>query len=154
MKSVHETTARKFYDTFNRRDYKAIGDVCDTKCVITDMATGTQLKGLDGAKSWLQFWATMSSDMKADIEVVSASDTCVVIEGNARGLNDGSITLPSGTLPASKKKLHMQWVDIIEFKDNKIASVRCYYDMVRMLNQLGVTQLPQNYKPMAHGAAH
>ena len=154
MKSLHDTTARKFYESFNRRDYKAIVDIVDPKCVITNMATGETFKGPDGAKKWLQYWSTLSSEMKADVEVIASSDNYCVVEGNAHGINDGQIMLPSGTMPASKKKLHMQWVDLMEFKDNKITAVRCYYDMVRTLNQLGITQLPQNYKPMAHGAAH
>ncbi len=154
MKSLHESTARKFYDSFNHRDYKTLVDFCDPKCVITSMATGEQYKGVDGAKKWFLSWSNLSSDMKADVEVIAASDNYVVIEGNAHGINDGQVTLPTGTMPATKKKLHVQWVDIIEFKDNKIIGVRSYYDMVRMLNQLGVTQLPQHYKPMAHGAAH
>lgn len=148
MKTANEKTALKFYDLFNKRDWQALSSICDDKITLKNMATGEDYKGVDGAKKWLQSWSNLCTDMKCDdVEAVATSDTFVVIEGNAHGNNDGPIHMATANLPASHKKLHVQWVDIIEMHGGKISSVRSYYDTGRVMTQLGVAMNPPAARP-------
>lgn len=139
MKSNSEKTATKLYDLFNKRDWQAMGELTDPKCVVKDMTSGEEYKGPEGMKKWMQFWVSTCSDMHVDdANVVASSDTTVAIEGSAHGINDGAIQGPSGKLAPSGKKLVMEWVDLVDVKDGKITGIRCYYDTARMLSQLGI----------------
>jgi ketosteroid isomerase-like protein len=142
MNNVEKVTLN-LYETFNRRDFKAIPEVFAANCKITDTTNGQVYEGHDGAKKWLQLWSGLSSDMKAEPKVVACSDTVCVIEGNANGRNDGPIQTPQGTLPATNRKLNMIWVDLVEVKNDRVTGIRCYYDTARMMNQLGVSAQPQ-----------
>ena len=154
MKSNSEKTATKLYDLFNKRDWQGMAELTDPKCVVKDMTSGQEYKGVAGLKQWMQFWTTVCSDMHVDdANAVAAGDTTVAIEGSAHGVNDGSIQTPNGTLPASGKKLVMEWVDLVEVKDSKILGIRCYYDTAHMLKQLGIGMQgqPQASRPNAPG---
>jgi steroid delta-isomerase-like uncharacterized protein len=150
----NQTIAKSFYELFNKRDWKKIEEITDARCVVRDMALGTELKGTAGVQQWLKQWSTTCSDMRADVEVVGSSDTMVTIEGNGYGKNDGPIMTPQGALPASGKPMHVQWVDLMEFKDGKIVNLRCYYDTSRLMSQLGVGQPATQGRSPSPGVAH
>lgn len=144
----NEKIARKFYDIFNKRDWQAVAGICDDKCVIKNMATGEDYKGVDGMKKWLQYWAGMCSDLMCDdVDVIGLSDNMVVIEGKAHGINDGQLFMPNATLPPTGKKLTVEWVDLLEFRNGKIAGIRCYYDTGRIMSQLGLGGQVQATRP-------
>lgn len=139
MSKQQDTIALKLYETFNRREWQALSEFVDPSCTVRDMGTGTEWKGVDGMKQWLQKWATLSSDLKVDdVQAVASSDTMVCIEGKGRGRNDGPIQSPQGTLPASGKPVTVEWVDLVTVKQGKIAGIRCYYDTGRLMAQLGI----------------
>jgi steroid delta-isomerase-like uncharacterized protein len=154
MTKPNESIAKDFYELFNKRDWKKVEEITDAQCVVRDMALGTELKGTAGVQQWLKQWSTVCSDMRAEVEVVGTSDTMVTIEGNAYGKNDGPIMTPQGALPASGKPMHVQWVDLLEFKDGKIVSIRCYLDTNRLMSQLGVGQQTTQARSRSPGVAH
>ncbi len=147
MNTKNEKTAKKLYQLFNERNLNGLSEIVDAKCVTQDLPSGEQYKGVDGMKKWLDFWVTTCSDMKASVKVIATSDTMAVVEGTADGKNDGPVMLPNGqTIKATGRKLHMQWVDLIEFKSDRIIGMRSYYDSGSIMTQLGVAQGQQPAK--------
>lgn len=149
-----ENVAQKLYDCFNKRNWSAIPDFTASNFVLYDMATGRQLKGVEGMKQWLMEWSTICSDMRTDqTTVIASSDNYVTIEGKAHGRNDGPIATPQGTLPATGRPLAVQWVDLLQVQQGKITQVRCYYDTMSIMNQLGFAP-PPTTRPSSTAVAH
>lgn len=149
-----ENVAQKLYDCFNKRNWSVIPDFTASNFVLYDMASGRQFRGHEGMRQWLTEWSTICSDMRTDQTVVIASsDTYVTIEGKAHGRNDGPITTPQGALPATGKPLSVQWVDLCQVQSGKITQIRCYYDALSIMNQLGFAPQP-GARPPSTVVAH
>ena len=53
------------------------------------------------------------------------------------GTHKGSMSLPTGDLPASNKKVNVPSCDVIRTKGNKIQSINCYFAATVLLEQVG-----------------
>jgi steroid delta-isomerase-like uncharacterized protein len=127
-------TVRKFYDCFNRQDLDGALKLMAEDCTFLEMPIGAEMKGKEAVKQLLGMWHQAYTGARIDVKsVVDAGKTCVM-EGIGSGKNEG----PFGPYLATHKKAEIQTCDVVEFDDQgKIKKVRSYWDLHRMLAQLG-----------------
>lgn len=119
---------------FNSRDWDAmVADVSD-ECVFID-GQGQVLHGKEGLRGYGQGWVTAFSDGKVtDSRIYDAGDT-VITEFVGRGTHDG----PLGPVPATGRSVSLPYLEIYHFAaDGKITSGRAYFDMLGLMQQLGI----------------
>ena len=100
---------------------------------------GRELKGQDGVREFYkrEFEAFPDGRMTLLIEAVSGST--VFSECSWSGTNTGPYHLPTGeTLPPTGKKATIKFATVGTIDNNKIASLRAYWDNMDLLRQLGL----------------
>ena len=69
--------------------------------------------------------------------IADGDDVAVVFTG--WGAHTGTMTTPMGSIPATGRSVLLQFCDVLELKDGRIASWRQYLDTASLLAQLGVS---------------
>jgi predicted ester cyclase len=86
----------------------------------------------------LQAWKQAMPDVKGTVSRAVASGNTVVLEVTWAGTQTGSLQGPSGTVPPTGKRQTTRAGWILNFDGGKIKDSRHYFDMLALLQQLGV----------------
>ena len=104
----------------------------------TFLATQRRIQGADGIVAANQGWKSAFPDAKGTETSVVASGDTVVQEITWSGTNTGPMETPGGTMPATGKSASVRAVMVSTFDGDKIKETHHYFDMMSMLQQLGV----------------
>ncbi len=129
---------RTLYDAFNARDFDRAATVVARESELLNVPLGVTFRGQEGNKQFQQGWATAFPDGKVEITNLVATDDQVVVEFTGRGTHTGPLAGPAGTIPATGRKLVSQFVDVHHIQNGKIVKSRTYYDVLGMMQQLGL----------------
>ena len=105
---------------------------------VIDVPSGTTLHGPDGLKRLLLFFVESFPDLKAELINAFATEDQVTVHGNWRWNDTASLYLPSGALPATGRSGKLRCCFVLQIRKGKIASLRSYYDMMTLMEQLGL----------------
>jgi steroid delta-isomerase-like uncharacterized protein len=130
--------ARSLYEGFNARDFDRAAASISEDSEILNVPLGVTLRGLEGNRQFQQGWATAFPDSKVEITNLIATDDYVVVEFTGRGTHTGPLAGPTGTIPATGRPLTLPFVDIHHIQNGKIVRSRTYYDVMGMMQQLGL----------------
>jgi len=100
-------------------------------------------KGLAGLKESLQASIAMMPDFKVKINYMIAEGDIVMAHYTWSGTNTGSVE----GMPATGKAVSVDGVDVARFKDGKGVEHWGYFDMGKMMDQLGMTWSPSQAAP-------
>jgi ketosteroid isomerase-like protein len=138
----HVTLARSLFELFNHRqsdpawlEKTAAALAADAEVI--DVPSGATLHGPEGHKRLMRFLVERFPNMRTELTKVFATEDQVVLEGMFRGTSTGSRTLPTGALPATGGSIEPRCCFVIQIRKGKIVSVRTYYDLTTLLEQLG-----------------
>jgi predicted ester cyclase len=95
-----------------------------------------------GFKEFCQGWITAFSDARVEVRNQIANEDTVVTEFTGRGTHDGPLQSPNGSIPATRKKLDMHFIEVLKLENGKVTEARAYFDSATLLRQLGV--LPES----------
>ena len=137
------TLARSLLDLYNsRQSDPAWLDKCmaafAADAEIIDVPSGAILRGLDGYKRIVLFFAESLPDSRGELTNVFATENQVVLEGTSRWNDTGPLQLPSGALPATERSGEVRFCHVLQIRNGKIASFHTYYDMMTLLEQRGL----------------
>ena len=104
----------------------------------TIYTSGTTLRGPDGFKRLVLFFAESFPDSRAELSNVFATEDQIVLEGTWQWTCVGPLHLPSGALPATGRSGELRFCQVMQIRNGKIASFNTYYDMMTLLEQLGM----------------
>jgi predicted ester cyclase len=107
-------------------------------CEVIDGPSGAILRGLDGYKRIVLFFAESLPDSRAELTNAFATEDQVTIEGTSRWTTTGPLQLPSGALPATERSGKSRFCFVLQIKNGKIVSFHTYYDMMTLLEQRGL----------------
>ncbi len=107
-------------------------------CEDIDVPSGATLHGPDGHKRIALFFAENFPDLRVELTDAFATEDQVVLEGTWRWNDTGPLPLPSGALPATGRSGELRCCYVYQIRNGKIVSVHHYYDMMTMLEQLGL----------------
>ena len=132
------TIARELTDAWNRRDFARYRQLFHPQYSYTGGDGQTQ-KGPEAGLAIGQMYATAFPDGKIDVQRVHAvSDNVAIVEFIASGTHKGDLM---GIAPTGRS-MTMPVCNVIEVRDGKIYAEREYFDMLHMMQQLGVAPAP------------
>ena len=145
----------------NKETMKAIMSACGNhqldaldNLIATDFMEHTpdpwmKSKGLAGLKESLQASMTMMPDFTITVNWMIAEGDLVMAHYTWRGTNTGSVE----GMPATGKAVNVDGVDVTRFKDGKGVEHWGYFDMAKMMEQLGMTMMPATAVPAPNAPA-
>ena len=128
--ALHE----EMFETADRRDLVAFRDLFHPEYTYV-ASDGSVALGPDGGLAVAKGFFDAFPDLVLErTHQYAASGDVSIIEFVATGTHTG----PLGDIPATGKTVRMTVCDVIEVKDGKIYREREYYDMMSMMQQLGL----------------
>lgn len=132
------TLARGITEAWNNRDYDYLAELMTPDGTITDVGSGAQFRGPEGAREYNIGWADAFPDGRITVDRVIDSGDLVVVEYTGRGTHTGSLASPTGTVPATGRSVTLELCDVVEFTDGKVKRIRSYFDSGSLMAQLGL----------------
>ena len=133
-------TAKSQITAYNDKDWNAVAAVLAPGCVYDEVATHRRVQGVNEIMDAWRGWATALPDSRASFDKVSVSGNTVTLELTWRGAQTGPLETPGGTLPPSGRSIEIRACQVVEVADGKVQSVRHYFDMATILQQLGISR--------------
>jgi ketosteroid isomerase-like protein len=84
------------------------------------------------------FFAESLPDSRGELTNAFATEDQVVLEGTWSGSVLVHCQVPSGALPATRRSGELRFCQVIQIRNDKIVSFHTYYDMMTLLEQLGM----------------
>jgi steroid delta-isomerase-like uncharacterized protein len=112
----------------------ALAEDCET----IDVPTGRTLRGPDEYRQTVLFFAEAFPDSRVEMTNVFATEDQAVVEFIGRGTNTGPLHMPTGDIPPTGQKSELRFCSVNRIKSGKIVSIHNYYDVMTMLQQLGL----------------
>ncbi|MCH8189793.1 MAG: ester cyclase [Chloroflexi bacterium] len=122
---------------FNAGDRARYKGTLTNDSVYDELATQRRAKGPDEVAETMFSWKEAFPESKGEIGSMIVSGTSAAVEITWTGKQTGPLQGPGGTIPASGKTVSIPAVQMIDTEGGKIKSVRHYFDMMTMLQQLG-----------------
>jgi steroid delta-isomerase-like uncharacterized protein len=130
--------ARSVYEAFNDRDFGRGLEVVAQDAEWLNVATGEVFRGRDEFRRNFEQWAAAFPDGRCEEIEVHAGDGFAVVQFTGRGTNTGPLRTPQGEIPATGRRVAIQFCDVHRITAGKIAGGRAYWDMATMMAQLGL----------------
>ena len=123
---------------YNEKNWEAVNRAIASDLAYDEVGTRRNLHGAADVIAAWKGWAATFPDSKATFEAAHVSGNTVILEVTWRGTQSGPLRTPAGDIPATGKKIEIRACQIFEVADEKVRSLRQYFDMATMLAQLGV----------------
>ena len=124
---------------YGEKNWNAVKASVAPDVAYDEVATHRKMKGVDQLIAAWKGWATAFPDSKATFRSAFVSGNTVVLELTWRGTHRGPLHTPGGQIAATGKKIDLPACQIIEIADGKAKSMRQYFDMATLMQQLGIT---------------
>ena len=123
---------------YNEKDWDKVRASVTADLVYDEVATHRKAEGVDQVIDVWQGWATALPDSHGTFENAFVASGKVVLEVTWRGTHTGPMQTPDGEIPATGKSIEMRACQIVEIEGGKAKSVRQYFDMMTLMQQLGL----------------
>lgn len=128
---------RLFADFYNQGDMHVADQIFANQVVIHDPASGDR-SGVEGLKQRHHAQLTMTPDFHMTLEDMAAEGEKVAYRWTMRGTDEGGFM----GRPPTHKRTTLTGITIVRFADGKIVEGWHNYDMLGILQQLGVIPTP------------
>lgn len=109
----------------------------------TDVPTGTTFRGPEGYKQSILTFTEGFPGSSLEITNAFGTEDQAVIEYVGRGTHKGPLHLHSGNpIPATGRSAEVRFCNVYQFSNEKVVSVHSYYDLMTLLQQLGIALTP------------
>ena len=125
---------------YNEKNWDALKAALSPKIVYDEVSTQRKVQGIKDVLGVWKGWATAIPDSKAKFHSALVSGNTVVVEVTWRGTHKGPLQMPTGEIPPTGKKIELRACQVFEIAGGKAQSMRQYFDMATLLQQLGVTK--------------
>lgn len=122
---------------YNEKNWDAVKAAVAPGFVYDEVATQRRVQGIDDVLEAWRGWAKALPDSRATFHGSSTSGNTVVLEVTWRGTQTGPLQTATGQIPPTGKKIDIRACQVVEVADGKVTTMRHYFDMMTMLQQLG-----------------
>ena len=132
----------KHTETFNAHDMDGFADMLADDVVFH--APGGM--GGEGKAACAQFfgrWLEAFPDGHVDVHDLHITGDIAVEEGTFTGTHDGVLRGPAGDVPPTGGPVTVDYIQVLRFRDGKNASFNLMYDLLPVLEQLGLIPAQQ-----------
>ena len=123
---------------YNEKDWDKVRASVRADFVYDEVATHRMVEGINQVIEVWQGWAKALPDSRASFDNAFVGSGKVVLEITWRGRHTGPMQTPDGEIPATGKSIEIRACQIVEIEDGKAKSMRQYFDMMTMMQQLGL----------------
>jgi len=140
------TTVREAFDkqteAFNSHD---IGGVADTLAdgIVIRAPGGMGGEGKAVCTQFFGVWLDAFPDAHLQIHDLHITGDVAVEEATFTGTHQGVLHSPAGEVPATGRRVKVDYIAVNRYRDGKVVSVNLMYDQLLLLEQLGLIPAPQ-----------
>jgi steroid delta-isomerase-like uncharacterized protein len=124
---------------YNDKNWDNVRASLTPDALYDEVGTHRKIQGLDQVVDCWQGWARAMPDSKATIHGAIASGANVCIEMSWRGTHTGPLELPTGSVAGTNRSVDIRACQVFEMSEGKARTIRHYFDMATLLQQLGIT---------------
>lgn len=129
-------------EAWRARDADAFA-ACYSDDAVIRAPGGLELRGKEGARSFMGVWAEAFPDNEITIEHEYVDGSVVAQEGTFSGTHTGNLTTPDGqVIPPTGRSVKAGYADVFVVEGDLVVSDRLYFDRLELLTQLGVAPEP------------
>lgn len=138
-----EEVVRTSLDAWNADDRAGHRATFADDAVVKEHSTGREIRGGDAIADAHFAWREAFPGIRGEIENSVASDDQFVYETTWRGVHTGPLVTPDGqSVPPTGKAVTLPACLVVRVAGDRIVEQHHYFDMVTMLNQLGLMPPP------------
>ena len=130
--------SRSCIEAFNVADWTKIKDLVAAEGKYYEPATNRVIEGLPDMLEVWKGWKTAFPDLVGEVTDVFATEDRSVLEVLWRGTHRGMLKTPFGEFAATNKPYTSRAAIVLEFEGDRININRHYFDLLSILNQLGI----------------
>jgi steroid delta-isomerase-like uncharacterized protein len=123
---------------YNEKDWDRARAALAPEVVYDEVGTHRKLEGVDDVLTAWKGWATAIPDSRATFHSETVSGNTAVLEITWKGTHSGPLNTGEGEIPATGKKIELRAIQVVDVADDRVKSVRQYFDMGTLLQQIGV----------------
>ncbi|MEX2598073.1 MAG: ester cyclase [Dehalococcoidia bacterium] len=128
---------REQMDAFNNGDWDRWSSFLADDPVYVETGTGRTLRGRDQILGAVQQWKQSFADARGEIEQIFADgNDRVAAEIRWEGTHTGDLVGPSGTIPATNRKVHVFAAQLFTIQGDKVRETHHHLDLIGLLQQL------------------
>jgi ketosteroid isomerase-like protein len=124
-------------EAFNAHDLDGFAAVLADD-VVYETPGGIGGQGKQGCVESYGAWLSAFSDAHVEVHHAYFIDDVAVEEGTFSGTHDGVLHAPTGDVPPTGRKVSLDYVHVIRFREGKHAYFKLIFDRLQMLEQLGL----------------
>ncbi len=129
---------RENINAFSAGDFQRFGATLAEDAVYEEHATRRRVQGREENVALAQGWKKAFPDAKGSITSIFASGDKVIAEITWEGIQTGDLVGPQGAIPATGKSVRLGAAYVSSVEGGKLKETHHYFDMMTMLQQLGV----------------
>ena len=137
QKSVADL-AKEQVIAYNEKDWDRARAALAPEVIYDEVGTHRRLNGIDDVLTAWKGWATAIPDSRATFNSEFVSGNTAVLEITWKGTHSGPLQTPDGEIAATGKKIELRAVQVVDVDNDRVRSVRQYFDMGTLLDQIGV----------------
>ena len=124
---------------FNNRERAGVGSFTTSDFIWEDIAVNRKIAGVDeGIEAWQTFTLAFLNIQAIVVNPFVRESNVVSNETIVSGTHTGPMQILDTVIQAMDKAVKMRTCRIIEFGGDKVKSIREYFDMMNVLQQLGL----------------
>jgi len=124
---------------FNNREQAGVGSCTTADFKWEDIAVNRKIAGVDeGIEAWQTFTLAFLNIQAIVVNPFVRESNVVSNETIVSGTHTGPMQILDTVIQAMDKAVKMRTCRIIEFGGDKVKSIREYFDMMNVLQQLGL----------------
>lgn len=131
--------AKALVNAYGDKNWDALKAAVAPSMAYDEVATHRKTQGIAEFTALMQGWAAALPDSKATYQNAFVTGDTVGLELTWRGTHKGPLTLPGGPIAATNKSIDVRACLVFEIVDGKTKSLRQYFDMATLLQQLGIS---------------
>jgi steroid delta-isomerase-like uncharacterized protein len=131
--------ARETIDCFNTGDWARLRELHAPDCVEEEYSTERTLHSFDEMLEAAQGWKRAFPDGHGTVLGSFSDGPMALLEIEWEGTNTGAMDTPDGSqMPATGKSGRVRACQVFEVHDGRVTATRHYFNLLTILNQLGV----------------
>jgi len=140
-KQTNRQVIDRFFEIVDSKQVDRLGEVdAPDLAMVTPVAA---LKGPQGHAQMVKGFATAFPNFKHETSRCLESGDLISCEGKFSGDHTGPMTMPDGkVIPPTQKHIEFSWAGIAQIKSGKVAELHVYFDLMTMMQQLGLVPQP------------
>jgi ketosteroid isomerase-like protein len=136
--TANEAAIRKAYEIAEANDIAGWVNCFTADGTFTDQSIGVTYRGPAELGRTVEVYATAFPKMHRELYKFYVAGDTVVVELALQGTHNGPLALPSGTVPATGKRMDAPCCDVFQLRNGKIQSFNCYPSGTVIMAQLGL----------------